>query len=164
LVSTNLTLGMRVAIMHIFSYMEAISNLLKSAVIADCADGRWKTRIPEELYLASLDSRYEINEAGSVKKRRKSVPTLGHYLFCFKLVAAYRNVPFDPTKMPFWESVDSALKVRHRLTHPKQIADLEVTPKEYHKCVDAVTWFANCLQETTGCEHQYPRKPQQKSN
>src|SRR5437588_351105 len=111
LVETNRTLAMRVAIMHIFSYMEAISNLLKSTVIADCADERWKTRIPEELYLASMDSRYEINEVGNVKKRRKNVPTLGHYLFCFKLVAAYRNVPFDPTKMAYWESVDSVLKV-----------------------------------------------------
>lgn len=158
LAETNRSLGFRSAIMHIFSYMEAMCFLLKRTVTVNCSEGRWKDRIPIQTYLASLDEVYDIADNGNATTRPKKVPMRGHVLFCLRFVAAYRRVSFDPTKVRNWSAFDPALKVRHRLTHPKRISDLDIADKEYAGCVDALEWFVSCLQEVTGCEHRYPKQ------
>lgn len=154
----NRSLGFRAAVMHIFSYMEAMCYLLKHTVTVNCTEGRWKGRIPIPTYMASLDEVYDIADNGNVTTRAKKVPMQGHILFCLKFVAAYRRASFDPTKMKHWNAFSPALKVRHRLTHPKRISDLDISDKEYSVCVDALEWFVSCLQEATGCEHRFPKE------
>jgi hypothetical protein len=157
LASKNRSLGFRVAIMQVFSWIEATCYLLKNTVLENCTEGRWKGRIPLQTYLAALDEVYDIADNGNARVRPKKVPTRGHVVFCLKFVAAYRNIPFDPTKIPQWESFDSALRIRHRLTHPKRVADLNVAITDYTKCVEAIEWFALALENVTGCEHRYPK-------
>jgi len=53
------------------------------------------------------------------------------------------------TSQKEWSDLKTALKVRHRLTHPKSEKDLDVSKTEYRATCDSLFWIFGLLQDAT---------------
>ena len=44
-----------------------------------------------------------------------------------------------------WQAFCTSVLVRHRITHPRRLDDLKISPDEYDKIADSLIWFQNGL-------------------
>lgn len=81
-------------------------------------------------------------------KRKKFFPEAKENLkFAFKMYGWMLNFEFNIEKIEGWESYKKAVEIRHRITHPKSISDLEVSLKDYDIVGSTYQWFSDCFTE-----------------
>jgi hypothetical protein len=81
------------------------------------------------------------------------VPTLDYLLFALRYAARFDGrTDFDPKKVPGWEKVKKAAKIRDRVVHAKVVDDLNVTVEEHLVCKGAAIWLLGCLRMLEGLE------------
>lgn len=123
----------------IFSFIEGVCFRLKKSALA--AHSNRKIFDNAELSILREES-YEVDQKGSAIVKQKMVPTLNNLKFsvlCFAKAhyASYRPDFGDSG----WESLQKAILIRHKLTHPKENADLDVHDDEIQKLWEAYLWF-----------------------
>jgi len=92
------------------------------------------------------DRTHRIESNGKLKTENNNIPFKNYCAFIIRNAAEYRGV--DP-ELVFsdngWNEMQVALKVRHRITHPKRPEDLEVTDAELHSISEGHRWLVNCM-------------------
>lgn len=99
-----------------------------------------------ELY-PLMDESVEIQRNGRSRLVPQRIPLLNHIAFTIRAHASHKQLD---SKRFFedngWNQLQEAVGVRHRLTHPKQVKDLEVTDKDLSVVRGGLAWFRNTLQ------------------
>jgi hypothetical protein len=84
---------------------------------------------------------YSINEDGEIKIQTLRTPFLQNLLFCFKRFAEAYNVQAQIKKGDQWSKIQSAVRVRDGLMHPKTLKSLEIGEQEIEDVVFTLRWF-----------------------
>ena len=60
----------------------------------------------------------------------------------FKLATKQRGINFQLNcNCPGWTALKAALEIRHKLTHPKNVRELEIEPGQIGSVVNGLQWF-----------------------
>ena len=85
---------------------------------------------------------YELDNTGKVTPRQARIPTVANIRFALQMFTQHAA----PGYVPDWGndvygSLQKALKIRHRLTHPKGLDDVIVTDEELEVVNHAFEWY-----------------------
>jgi len=87
---------------------------------------------------------YELNDKGETKTQVKFIPLTKNMRFAFDTAARAFNVSYTlVVDDEGWSKFRDALILRNRITHPKQIDDLQLSDDEVQVVADTATWFLN---------------------
>lgn len=128
----------RVLVRSLFAFVEGTCFAMKClAVELD----RGVRLTPEERMLAA-EMTFELAPSGQVESRRAKLRTLSNINFAFTLVAKTAEVTFSlDASGAGWQTLQRALKMRDRLTHPKSLTDLGVSDAEVRDALRVFIWF-----------------------
>ena len=95
---------------------------------------------------AIFERSYAVAENGSVREIAKFLPTLTTIRMLAAVIA--RDFPtFDPDfKGESWRRVRAAIEIRHRITHPKSVSDLDITSEDAKSAEAAFNWVLAFVQ------------------
>jgi hypothetical protein len=130
-----------------FAFHEAIIYWLKSLVIDGLASRALKSGNIEITKLMLLqDNSYRPNKRGKIDSDANRVPLLNFCAFTLRSAAECARVDPDPWFSDNgWEQFQIALKIRHRITHPKRAEDLDITDDEMGAVRESHRWLLNRL-------------------
>lgn len=105
---------------------------------------------PQELMLLQ-DLSPELSTKGTVRVSQKFLRLSDNVRFSFAAAAKAFGADFQlDVAREGWQAFRNALDVRHRLTHPKSIDDLEVTERDLLNLAVAVKWYFESLADLFG--------------
>jgi hypothetical protein len=135
----------RTYIRAVFAFAESFIFRMKQAAldINKLHDGLFNEA--EVAFLQEADAReYIINRKGEVEAqaRKRLIPFESNFKFAFKVYGRAFNSSYTPDLGDGgWDAFREALEVRHRLTHPKFIHQLDISDDELERIEKGVTWF-----------------------
>lgn len=98
--------------------------------------------------VALKETVFEINSKGEVSEKTKFVKTANNLRFianCFKKIFGKELELNIGTSQ--WDNFTKAIKVRNRITHPKETTDLQITEEELLFVKDVNVWFNGIIKE-----------------
>jgi hypothetical protein len=123
----------------VFAFIDGFTSVLKSGVLSELSAGRC-TVSPAELYVL-LEKSYYVDK-GVVKDKDSSATLAQNIRFGLEIAARTHGISQRPdygdTRC---ESLQRAIGVRNRVTHPKTAADLEVSDEELADIDASWAWF-----------------------
>lgn len=129
---------------NLFAYVEGSSSMLRVVGTALICEGK-DTSIPVTKLALLQDSQFIIERNGKLREDRQRQTTLSHIAFTLRTVADLLGVEKVFVDQQFgengWNKFQQAIKIRDRLTHPKNHSDLEISLKELKQLVDAFQWY-----------------------
>lgn len=131
----------RAYIRALFAYIEGITYRMKAqAFSAYTAGGAQYTR--EELAII-LEESYSLNDKGEVVTRSIFNSTHKNVRFAFNMYARAWGVIFilDCSDHK-WASFKKAIGIRNRVTHPKTLADLNVSDEDMQILREGAYWYS----------------------
>ena len=152
-----------------FAFVEGVTNFLKSSSIeyGNVFDGKL---LPDEIGLLTGKGEPYINERGDVAYSRPPFPKfLNDVRFAFKMFA--RSLGFSRELQVGengWSQLRQSVEIRHRVVHPKDVAELEITDAEVETIDSALEWFDRqvalfvdgladrCIEEINDVQNQMP--------
>jgi hypothetical protein len=141
---TNLQFWRRTYIKTLFSYIEGITFQYKRIVL-EMSSLSFLTEIEfsdGEKCLLKEES-YSVNNKGEISIIKSKIKTEENLLFCFNMIAkGCGSQSLINKSSKDWGNFITALKIRHRITHPKNITDIEVTDKEILIVAEVAAWFS----------------------
>lgn len=136
----------RTAIRMIYSMIEAMSYLMKQIALSADDPPYSLFSAPERAILAEETYELDPNGIASIKPARLS--TLANVRFSFQVLSRVVSLPYTlDVSQHGWQQVREGIKIRDRLTHPKQASDLTVSEDEILLVVTAYKWFIQCMAE-----------------
>lgn len=106
-----------------------------------------KTASTHELSALKEES-YAINDKGEIYIQPKGYSIKLGLRLVYSILKRHGN----PIQVDFgssdWKNIDHALKIRNRVTHPKCMSDISVTPEEAECCYQAFLYVNNFLLTT----------------
>jgi hypothetical protein len=128
----------RLLIRSVFSYIEALSYLLKVHALSE-TEG---STISSAEKMIAEEVTFELGDDGTVKARPAKLRTISNIRFAFKVFKKASGSSFELNlDSNGWQCIQRSLKVRDRLTHPKGLSDLTVLDNEYDDSYKAFIWF-----------------------
>lgn len=129
----------RNAVRAVFASIEGAVYLTKNLVIATLPQCRG---FFDEAEIALLrEKRYSLNSKGQAYAQPNFLRTDENFRFAMDMLM--RGIPteldFD-TNGSGWKSFKDSLSVRHRVTHPKSMNDLNINDIEFDKLKKAFNW------------------------
>lgn len=82
-----------------------------------------------------------LDNAGRAKVRSMHLPLSANLQFSLHVIAKAYSIEFNIDKSHGWESVLKAIKIRHRITHPKSNADIRISDEDMKIVDDALDWY-----------------------
>jgi hypothetical protein len=114
-------------------------NILQSAKAMD--------NLPITLEMALLEKSYAVSETGRVSDQPRFISLTA----MFRLVTRVAERHSPALKIDFsnhgWDCLKAALKVRHRITHPKSVADLQILDKDIAAAEKGFLWLVEVIAE-----------------
>jgi len=99
----------------------------------------------EEIGLLKEES-YELNDKGEAYAQAKFIQLPKNVRFAFKAYAHAFQIDYElKVDDSGWMNFKEALELRHRLTHPKTVADINVTDADLAKVKGAEEWYARSV-------------------
>lgn len=152
-----------------FAFVEGMTNFLKSSAVehAEVFDGKLSA---DELGLLTGKGEPYINEKGDVAYSRPAFPKfLNDVRFSFKMFSkAFGFEQELDVGNNGWSQVRQSVEIRHRVVHPKDVSELEITDEEVETIESALTWFDHqvaayvdglsdkCIDEINSIQEQMP--------
>lgn len=135
-------LGRRQFARTIFAAMEGGIYVFKQLALLEVRELELSLSAGEELFLDEVE--YKLNEHGELKSHRAKIRFIQNLKFAFRTFAKIHGLHLTlQTDGDGWCALMESIKVRDRLTHPKQIDDLTVTDREFERLEKAYNWFAS---------------------
>jgi hypothetical protein len=129
-----------------FAFIEGYLHWLKGSVSKFVLMHWSKRQVLQVTKLVLLeDQNYRVDKVGKIFSEPVRIPFLNRCSFILRTAAESWDI--DPGIFfsdNGWEMMQDAVNIRHRLTHPKTPADLEVNESEILTMRKAHTWFLNC--------------------
>ena len=88
-----------------------------------------------------FEEAYEVDDRGNIKTKKRKIPFENNLKSVVKIIGRVRPDYELDYNHPGWNALKDSLKVRHRLAHPKDLKDLEVTDQEITDAQRGFTWF-----------------------
>lgn len=118
-----------------FSAIEGLFFLMKKSFL-EHPDAEQLFSIHERAAL--LDESYQVKDNGKVASQTRYFPLPNMYKLLIGLAErAHRDYQNNTISSHSWDSFLKAVNVRHRLTHPKDLTDLQVSRKDANICLAA---------------------------
>lgn len=96
----------------------------------------------QELAIIS-EKQARLDERGQIKLQTAYPDTKANVRFAFRLMAQSHGVTFQlDTGGQGWQDFQKTHKVRNRITHPKSLANLEVTDSELFALIHTIRWLS----------------------
>jgi hypothetical protein len=123
-----------------FAFIEAIIFNLKVVALEDNETGTALSQAERSL---CEERAYELNERGEIEARPARLRFRPNFRFGFRVASKRLGLSFDlETDGDGWGNLGKAVKIRDRLTHPKNAADLRVSDEELLTVLRARSWVA----------------------
>jgi hypothetical protein len=130
----------RVAVRGLFALVEAVTYLLKQHILDLIAKGN-KRYTFEEIALLK-DEAYTLDERAQPVVQPKFLPTDTNFRFAINLCARDYQPEYElDVADNGWNQFRQALRIRHRITHPKAPKLLEISDDEMQAVKGAYAWF-----------------------
>jgi hypothetical protein len=100
---------------------------------------------PAEYALLS-DKTYELKSNGQIKVQTKYLKLPENCRFTFDVLAKVFGSEFNlGVGTAAWDKFLAAQEIRNRITHPKTVAEFEVSDSEIATCKEACSWFNDLM-------------------
>lgn len=131
---------------EIFSVVEGMVWAWKQMCLNPAIVGYDADYSPAE-FLMLQDQGYDVDDKGKIKIRDdKFVPLKNNIRFS---VSMLEQVTGRKSGIDFhdrgWDSLLSSIKVRHRITHPKNATSLEIADSEFEHLGRGIEWFNDAV-------------------
>ena len=124
----------------VFALVEALTYRIKQIVYGLYTQGDCALAPGEADLLAEVS--YGIDSRGKVSRRGAKLRTVGNTRFALQMLAQHAAPGYVLNwNDNGWVSLQTALKVRHRLTHPKGLDDLNVSDKDLEVVKRGFEWY-----------------------
>ena len=134
-------IGRRLYARTFFSFVESILASLKEEALL-----RGSQSPAEKLLLA--EQQCDLDDSGKARTRRYQVPVPASLRFTFQAIASAWRVDYSPDYSGAgWKAFQESVRLRNRLTHPKQIADLDVSDTDLETLDEAHDWFIGAVRQ-----------------
>jgi hypothetical protein len=90
---------------------------------------------------ALFEQSYTVDGRGNVHVQPRFVPIIVGIRLTIRIVRRYRPKYVMDFSHVGWANLQAAVKVRNRLSHPKRLADMEVTDAELKQAFSGFYWF-----------------------
>jgi len=131
----------RMHIRGIFATIEAVIYVMKQIALAAHPDPKCLT-ISEAERAFAMERVFKLMPSGDVEQQAAKIPLETNIKFAFKLLAkagsASTVLDISGTE---WQSLQGAIKVRDRITHPKNISDLTISDTELSDAMIGFNWL-----------------------
>jgi hypothetical protein len=131
----------RMLVRGIFATIEAVIYVTKQIALAAQSDPKCPT-ISEAERAFAMERDFKLTPSGDVVQRDAKIPLEANIRFAFKLLAKAGSAStlLDVSGLE-WQSLQRAIKVRDRITHPKNISDLTISDAELSDVMIGFNWF-----------------------
>ncbi|MEY4531936.1 MAG: hypothetical protein RLZZ156_2659 [Deinococcota bacterium] len=130
----------RIYIRSVISDIEAVVWFLKQLCIK-VSHIKPQLLDPSEYGFLS-DETYELKENGDIQKKSKFLRLESNIQFTIKICNRLFHTSVDlQTGTIEWQSFLKTIKVRNRITHPKNAIDLQISDDELETCKRTSSWF-----------------------
>jgi len=109
--------------------IEVVIHVIKQIALAAHPDPKWPTISESEIDFA-VERDFKWTPTGDVEQPAAKIPLETNIRFAFTLLAKASSAPTVDVSGPEWQSLQRAIKVRDRITHPKNISDLIISDAE----------------------------------
>jgi hypothetical protein len=126
----------RAYVRTMFSSVEGFAFTMKKIAL-----GKPNLFAPGELALLR-EEEYHLTTSGEVRVRRRFLRTAENLRFAFAAFMKFHGAPSVLPTDEGWSAFVAAIEVRHRITHPKRLEDLEIGDREIETIRRAAHWLA----------------------
>ena len=141
LAAQNTDYGRRAFVRSVFTAIEGTLYILRSDIIADIESGQYRPPLAEEVILREESYYLDTNKLSGVSSPRYT-PVDVMLRFTLRSLASAHNVGYEmDTSTDGWRAFRVAIKVRNRITHPKDPDEFMVTDSELKDSIKAYDWF-----------------------
>lgn len=128
-----------------FAYIEGVMFSIKLVAVSDAKMNNVKLLYPEVNYAFELAD--QIDDVGRIKQVDARISLVKNIRFAFSLYEKANRISdkFDAS-VTWWSDLKKAVKIRDRLTHPRSIDELGVTPSEVIIVISSVRGFEGRVQ------------------
>ncbi len=132
----------RAYIRSMFAMIEGSIWVLKQTVLnAPTVKGNIKKLSVAEYALLS-DKTFELKSNGEPKEQTKYLKLPENFRFTFNVLTKSFGTEFDlGIGTVAWDNFLAAQAIRNRTTHPKTVAEFEVSDSDIATCKEACSWF-----------------------
>lgn len=145
----------RALIRAAFAFIEGYMYSLREPVFRAIAARNFQTNRFEITKLSLLlDATGRVDDKGRIKSEPNRMPFLNHCAFIFRCAAEHNGQdPSERFSDHQWDQLRKAIKIRDRITHPKQPKDLEITDADIEATREGCTWVFNTISWLTKHSH-----------
>jgi len=127
-----------------WAYVEAITFSVKKFMLTACQFGSDRFTVEEQVFLAS--QRLVVDPEGEVAVYREPVNALENVKRTFRLAARVLDTEWTPDfGVEGWQRLRKAIQIRHRLTHPKTVAEVNVSDDDFDDLKQGISWFIQMI-------------------
>jgi len=136
----------RAYIRSVFSMIEGNIFQMKAIILKAFEDGRITLSLAEQALLR--EESYELANNGACKVQQKFIHLQQNIKFTLALFARMYGELFEPdTSAHGWDSFNTAIKIRNRITHPKSPGEFNIMDNEIPIIEEAIAWFADNMEK-----------------
>jgi len=134
----------RVVTRAVFSAIEGACELFRRQAFVAQLNKVTKEKFVHLKKLSVLSGKtFWVTNEGEIRIQDLRVPFLNYLLLSLKSYAEAQGVSYRTKKGDQWPRIQSAVRVRNRITHPKNLAGLAITKEEIADIVFSLKWFLN---------------------
>ena len=142
---------LRTLVRTVFAFVEGYTHWLKNVVGELLVqhmleEGAYDVPLLEPLF----DDRLELTKQGTHRRRQRHISTQALLGYLLRRLAAMGEVEPPLAGSEGWQKLDEAWKLRDRLTHPKSVADVEISLSDALGANEAVVWLQGVVTELRG--------------
>jgi hypothetical protein len=131
----------RTHIRALFAFIEGCIYMIKQEAFIHQKYKREPNLTPEEMILLNKETPF-LEKNGKVKKRPNYVDLLSNVRFTIECYKKTSNLNYElDVSGKSWQSFRNSLKVRDRITHPKNSSDMEISDNELKESFLTFSWF-----------------------
>lgn len=134
----------RVFIRCVVSLIEADLHVLRNS-LANRIVERYEILGELNIHLLSLlmDDSPSISNGGEIVLRRKEENLIRFCKFLYKQNAKLSECEINLFEGKGWDDFQELIKIRNRITHPKEMADISVSARDIEISKNAIDWYVN---------------------
>ena len=134
----------RVVTRAVFSAIEGSCELFRRQAFVAQLNKVAKERFVHLKKLSVLSGKtFWVTNEGEIRIQDLRVPFLNYLLLSLKSYAEAQGVSYRTKNGDRWPRIQSAVRVRNRITHPKNLAGVAISKEEIADIVFSLKWFLN---------------------
>jgi hypothetical protein len=128
-----------------FAYFEGLVYSVKDRMVDSALAGE-SLRFTAGVLVNLMDEVPRPNRQGKLELEANRVPFLNSCAFLLRVLAESRGIDSGPFFSDNgWNQMQASLSMRHRITHPKQVEDLEISDSELENIRGAYRWLWDAI-------------------